>query len=440
MKKAVSMKLMAMALLLLVSIVTVVSASFAWFTLSENPMVSGIQVSLSGGNTILIAPDLSTTVDGVTYHYPGEFSNTLNFNQYSSYDYLNQLGGLSPVSTVDGLHWFLATYFDKDDPMVQAGLVSPGDLRPVQEFRLDNTLGFANQPADSQQVMMGHYIYMDFWVVSPGSNYELRISTSEDGGSFVIDLLDPMESSETLSGFTLNNTGITSTSTSVRVGFLATTQAVTDLSMLYYQQTPGYNNHYQSLRGVYAEQGYAVADPQLYQFMIYEPNANAHPGGKVEDGAYVATYPLALFNGVAVPTNVLDRTSVQLTNWWSQAVNGSDLLLEQVFQTALMGKQDPQAAADSFYTNYLQGQFTGLVNQGSFIRTSAALSDFVSPERLQTLQQAGATDDVYIVKLQRNTPQRIRMYVWLEGQDTDWDPSTAGNRFAVSIEFAGSNQ
>ena len=440
MKKAVSMKLMAMALLLLVSIVTVVSASFAWFSLSENPVLSGIQVSLSGGNTILIAPDMTTTVDGVTYHYPGEFSNTMNFNQYASYDYLNQLGGLSPVSTADGLHWFLATYFDKDDPRVQNGLVSAGDLRPVQEFLLDNTLLFANQPKDSETLTNGHYVYMDFWVVSPGSNYELRISTGDEGGSFVIDLLDPMESGDTISGFTLHNTGITSTSTSVRVGFLATTQTVTDLSMVYYQQTPGYNSHYQSLRGVYADFGYTVADPDKYSFMIYEPNANAHPGGKAEDGAYVATYPLALFNGVAVPTNVLSRTSVQLTNWWMQAINGSDLMVEQVFQTALIGKQDPEAAAGGFYTEYLQGQLTGLVSRGSFIRNSAALTDYVSPERMQTLEQAGATDDVYIVKLQRNTPQRIRMYIWLEGQDVDWDPSQAGNRFAVSIEFAGSNQ
>jgi len=41
------------------------------------------------------------------------------------------------------------------------------------------------------------------------------------------------------------------------------------------------------------------------------------------------------------------------------------------------------------------------------------------------------------VELERNVPQRIRMYIWLEGQDVDWDPSVAGNRFALSIEFAG---
>lgn len=439
MKKAVYLKLMAMALLLVVSIVTVVSASFAWFSLSESPAVSGIQVSLSGGSTILIAPDMTATVDGAIYHYPGQFSDTLNFNQYSSYQYLSQLGGLSPVSTADGLNWFLATYFDEDDELVKAGLASPGDLRPVQQFRLDNTLGFANLIKDSEAISTGHYIYLDFWVVSPGTNYTLRISTGDEGGSFVIDLLDPVESADTYTGFTLNNTGITSTATSVRVGFLTSDQAVTDLSMMYYQQTPGYDSRYESLRGVYAEQGSAVMNPDSYRFLIYEPNADAHPGGNVENGAYVATYPLGLFNGVAVPIDVTDRTAAQLASWWTKAVNGSDLMLEQVFQTALTGKQDYEAAAGKFYTEYLQCQFAGLVNKGSFIRNASALTDYVSPERMQTLEKAGATDDVYIVTLQRNVPQRIRMFIWLEGQDADWDPTRAGSRFAVSIEFAGSN-
>lgn len=440
MKKKLYLKLTAMTLLLIVSIVTVVSASYAWFSMSENPAASGIQVSLSGGSTILIAPDLSATVDGVTYHYPGEFSDTLNFSQCSSYDYLQNLGGLRPVSTADGIHWFLATYFDEEDPLVQSGLASAGDLRPIQEFQLDDALIYANQAAGSETIFAGHYIYLDFWVVSPGSNYQLRISTSEEGGSFVVDLLDPTGSADTVSGFTLNNTGITSTSTTARVGFLASTQTVSDLSMAYYQNSAGYNANYGSLRGVYNAFGSQVEDPQQYRFMIYEPNADSHPGGAVENGAYSATFPLELFNGVANPTNVLKHTAVQMTNWWSQAATGNDLMVEQVFQTALYGKQDVEAAAASFYTNYLQNQFSHLINKGAFVRNSAALDEFVSAQRMQTIQKASATDDVYIVDLERNVPQRIRMFIWLEGQDVDWDPSTAGNSFAVSIEFAGSNQ
>lgn len=438
--KKVYVKLTAMTLLLLVSIVAVVSASYAWFTLSENPTVSGIQITLSGGSTILIAADQTTTVDGVTYHFPGAFSDSLNFSQLDSYAYLQNLGGLSPVSTADGIHWFRPTFYGENDAEVIQGLVSKGQLRPVQQFQLDDRLTFANQMAESEDLTRGHYVFLDFWVVSPGSDYKLRISTGEEGGSFVIDLLDYVSSGDAATGFTLSDNGISSTSTSVRVGFLTSEQHVTDHTMVFYQKTPGYNSDYTGLRGIYAQQGSPVENPESYRFTIFEPNADAHPSSKVEDGCYIATYPLAMVNGVPTPTKVLNRTSAQLTSWWSQAVSGSGLMLEQVFQTALYGKQDTQAAADSFYTGYLQGQFSSLIDKGAFIQNTASLDDYISPERLQTLAKAGATDDVYIIELERNIPQRIRMFVWLEGQDPDWDPSNASKSFAVNIEFAGSNE
>lgn len=438
--KKVTLKLAAMALLLMVSIITVVSASYAWLTMSENPTVNGIQVSLSGGNTILIAPDVSHQVDGVVYHYPGAFSDNLDFSRLDNYAYLQTLSGLTPVSTADGINWFMATYFTPDDELVKAGLASAGSLRPYHDFALDNSLLYANQPAGSEQIAAGHYIYLDFWVVSPGADYQLRISTGENSGSYVIDLLDPVLSGDTFTGYTLQNNGITSTSTSVRVGFLTSRQLSADNALILYQNSNGYDSRFHALRGVYPEPGNTVLNPENYDFMIYEPNADAHPSGAAEDGSYVATYPLENFNGVANPTNVLDRTTVQLTNWWSMEPGGTDLMLEQLFQTALHGKTDYEEAANTFYTEYLQGQFAALINRGAFIRSSAILQDYISAERLQTLEKSTATEDVYIVELQRNVPQRIRMFIWLEGQDVDWDPSCAGRSFAVSLEFAGGSR
>lgn len=437
MKKQLRIKLMAMTLLLLTSIAVVVSASYAWITMSENPGVSGIQVSLNGGNTILIAPDLSTTVDGVVYHFPGSFSQTLNFGQHDCYDYLQNLGGLSPVSTADGIHWYYATYYKEDDQEVLNGWASAGDLRPAQDFALDDLLLYANQDAASESLSTGHYVYLDFWVVAPDADYTLRISGGADGGTYVIDLLDPVVSSGTESGYTLYDTGVTSTAASVRVGFLASTQTLTDDSYLHYSGSSGYDAQYTSLRGVYAERGQEMADTSHFQFMIYEPNADAHPTGAAAEGSYVATYPLAYVLGKPTPTNLLSRTAVQMTNWWLTAENGSDLLIEQMFQTALYGKSDCEAAAAGFYSDYLQNYLTPYISRGNFIRNSYTLGDTVSAEWLQSLEKGGATEDVYIVKLERNVPQRIRMYIWLEGQDIDWDPSAAGNRFALSIELAG---
>ena len=52
---------------------------------------------------------------------------------------------------------------------------------------------------------------------------------------------------------------------------------------------------------------------------------------------------------------------------------------------------------------------------------------------------AGATDDVYIVKLEKNVPQRIRLFIWLEGEDVDCVNSASASAFAFRIELAGSN-
>lgn len=439
MKKRISLKLLAMTLLLAVAITAVVTASFAWLTLSDNPTASGIQISLSGGSTILVAADRVQTVNGVTYHYPDAFSDTLDFS-HESYDYLKDLGGLSPVSTADGIHWFLPTYYSADDAQVQAGLASAGALCPVQDFRADNALNYANQTADSETISAGHYVYLDFWVVSPGVNYQLRIASGSDGGSFVIDLPEPIADEDSDVGYTLSPATVTSTAAAVRIGFLVSSQTVTNDSLYYYSQTADHDDRFNSLRGIYAERGETTANAENYRFTIYEPNADAHPTGVAPDGTYLVTEPLKSVDGVAVPTDVLTNTAVQLTAQWKKAENQTDLLIEQVFRTALYGKRNADEIADGFYTDYLRGQLLPYVETGKFIKNSASLTGGVSAEYMQTLQKSTATEDVYIVDLEKNVPQRIRMFIWLEGQDADWDPNAAGERFALSIELAGSNQ
>ena len=69
----------------------------------------------------------------------------------------------------------------------------------------------------------------------------------------------------------------------------------------------------------------------------------------------------------------------------------------------------------------------------SFLRISLSLE-------LASLEASGATEDVYITKLEKNVPQRIRMYVWIEGQDIDCIDSTQVGRLAISLELAASNQ
>lgn len=439
MKKKLYIKLIAVTAMFLVAMTAVVSASYAWFQLSSNPIADGIQVSISGGSTILIAADMTQTVDGVTYHYPGNFSESLNFSQHDSYAYLQDLGGLRPVSTADGIYWFVADKYDAEDEKVKNGEALIGQPCEIEDMIRDLDLSYANLSAEEEdKLAKGHYIYMDYWVVSPGSDYYLRVSTSDEGGSFVLDLLSAEETDTNATGYTLTGS-ISSTAASVRIGFLATPDQVTDNTMLYYQQSPYFDEEYTSLRGTYQEPGGSRVYSDNYQFTIYEPNADAHPGGVAEPGAYVETFPVGMVNGTPRWVSVLNKTTVQKTTNWVQTDQGTPLI-EQIFQTALVGGHISGSDATEFYRNYLQCQFAPYVQSGDFIRNTMHLYGTMDAAAFGALETAGATDDVYIIQLQKNVPQRIRMYIWLEGQDVDWNPKDAASSFVLNLELAGGTE
>ena len=100
-------KLIAITITLVLSVSVVVMSSYAWLVLSASPVATGIQVTIGGGNTIRVAPDMTQVVDWETYQYPGMFSDTRNYSRHDSCDNLKDLGELTRVSHADGVHWSL---------------------------------------------------------------------------------------------------------------------------------------------------------------------------------------------------------------------------------------------------------------------------------------------------------------------------------------------
>lgn len=289
--KKVYLKLIAISLTLVLSVSVVAMSSYAWLVLSGNPAVSNIQVVIGGGNTILIAPDVTKEVDGVTYHYPGAFTDNMNFSRYTTYSYLNDLAGLTPVSTADGVTWFIPQYYDYSDAEVRQGTALSGMLKDFDEFYQDIELEYANLPADNEELSeKGSYIYLDFWVVSPGDDFTLRLSTGTDTGSFVVDLMQPKfnENTEGVSKYALTSPEHVGTA-AIRLGFLANPYQLTDDSMLLYQSSPYVDKRYTSLRGIYTEPDSGSAQLAENRFTIYEPNADVHPYGNAAEGSYVRT-------------------------------------------------------------------------------------------------------------------------------------------------------
>lgn len=463
MKKNHILKLTALALMVIMSLTVAVTSTYAWLTMSSSPVLEGLRVTVGGDNTIKVAADISAkTEDGTTVHYPAAFTEHLNLSLYSQYEYLGKLAGLSPVSTADGVNWFLPTYYKSSDLEVQNGNAAAGTIRPVQDFERDTALQHANltELADSRA---GHYAYFDLWVMSPSGDCDLRVATGtdpdDDSGSYVIALPDLSKGAD--GSFALNENA-SSVAASARVGFLVNTtplsgESGTTALLSAISENSNTGGSYNSLRGVYAEKRSSTQNFHGSEsFVIYEPNADCHPGS-ASDGGYIATYPVGVdANGKGKEQSVFTNLTVQKQSTWKADGTGKSLLAGQLeaalfqFKTQLgeekMNALTAEQAAELFYAKYLQGQYSFLVQKGHFFPDSAALSMGIDPNtrsiagaELGTYKTAGATEDTVIVRLERNVPQRIRVFIWLEGQDADCTGATENLRFAVNLQLAGAN-
>lgn len=453
-------KLIMVAMALILSVSVVFMSSYAWMVLSKSPAVSGIQVAIGGGNTILIAPDIRRTENGKVHSYPGRFSDKINFGQFEEYTYLKNVGGLTPVSTANGIDWLIPVFYSGTSNNINELVIKSEELGST--FIMDSELVHANLTADDEELIRnGNYVYLDFWVVSPGGDYTLRTSTgegTESGGSFVIDLAEPVHTSE--NGWSLEEPE-GSASSAIRIGFLANDLKITDDSMLSYKDSYGYDERFKSLKGIYHEPHTGTTYFSENRFMIYEPNADFHPENKAPEGSYVQTKPLALSNGEVIET-IVNNTAIQLKSTWAQANTGTGTVIDQQFRTSIASKipeelesAEKQELMGNFYGNYLQGQISTFVNKGRFITRASTVETLlgdgiITKEEIEELKNptaqnavpgvSGASADTYIIKLEKNVPQKIRMFIWLEGQDVDCTSITGAVQFAVNIEFAGATE
>lgn len=442
MKKTL-MKLSAVGILAMIALVVTVVSTFAWYSVSGTPELGGLQLNIGGTNTIRIAPDITVVTEDGTVHYPGKFSDALNFAQLSSYGYLQDIVSLTPVSTADGIHWFFPGDGSAD-----------GDA--LSGFLMDDNYTYANlSELPDDDAVHGSYVMMDFWVMAP-MDCSLRVSYGDnDSGTYVVSLPYPVKNAD---GKYVLDTPSDILPACVRVGFLADTRTQRDGSMNAYTASPSFDETVHHLKGVYSEPG---EDWDYYptQFTIYEPNADVHSGESVysitadgsvyrpcEDGSYVKTYPVGYVNGAPQVVDVTDRTTVQTATRWME--ENDSLLVQQLFETFMLGEEgvtDPLSLFRKFSNQYLGYRCDAYIEKGTFIEETGALSAACNGEgvadadTLGALHTATATEDVTIVELERNVPQRIRMFVWIEGQDVDCANVIAASGLMINLELAGGN-
>lgn len=455
--KKPNQKLIASAFLVLATISLIVTVSYAWVTLSGSPALTGVEINIGGTNTIQMAPNITEVVDGEVLHYPGRFQDSFDVGDYKSYNYLNSLAGMTPVSTADGIHWFM--------PSDEAEMEVKGTYS-LDDYLMDNSLTHANISTTSTLDVLdgkkGSYVYLDFWVVSPMRDCNLRVSIgSQHEGSYVIGLPQVVKDESTLTGYRLEE-GNDEVAACARVGFLVNTDEVATKTIQQYKASKAYNGDYKALRGTYQEPGQTITDISKYQFTIYEPNGDQHNDVGVsyihsnegltyticKEGDYAITRPIGYDNGKAVLKNISNILTVQKKNRWKQANNG-EMLLGQIFQSSML-KQDltdktEEEIMQKFYYDTWQNNYSDYVMRATFCDSTRELyyagdGSVITQENMAQVKEATTTRNAIIVNLERNVPQRVRMYVWLEGQDVDCVREAALENFAIGIELAGSTQ
>lgn len=422
-KRQYHIKILASALLIVLSLSMLVMVTFAWYVMSTAPEVSGMQIKI-GSDTIRVAPDC---IDASGQHYPGAFQGVLETDTNAIPE---NFWGLIPVSTADGKHWFSATYESLEN----------GGNRKTDEYLEDTTLSSANLTARPKSG--GNYLYLDFWVVAP-KDYDLRVSTATRGsgqsGSYV--KVFPQVKKDAAGNYSLDETQRQAES-SLRIGFLVNEDVVSGES---YKNSTNHDSAYKILKGVYQEQGKELPTSQT-SFTIYEPNCDWHADTQFS-GQYKETQPLALVDGKPQPVKLETYDGTKLTAQtsatWTRTDDGTQTKLSQALQTAMLeakvtkrGVTDDQSAGEYLLNQHLKGQLSGYITSGQFVKSTSDLQDGVRLDK-ENIDKFGAADDAVIVSLKKNVPQRIRMFVWLEGRDIDCTNEAALKTLLLNLELAG---
>jgi len=412
------------------AVLLLVGTSMAWFSVSKSPEISNFNVGLYTSRT------LALSTDGEDY------SQILNLSSVFS-----NLAPLRPVSTIDGIHWFIPTYDEL------------GNLRGPSEFICDSDLSYANASmldengdpltggAKLQAEASGYYSYADFWIRTEEDAAYVRLS--------VPSLLTTMEDWEKNAGvygsYVLANyeqqtvddgTGTTQTlavmdqraETCVRVGFLIFDDEDNTYFIIYEPNCDGRsssNKPRESDEFHDTDKDLKYNNPEDYTYVLgygFDP-------GKYMDGNYYFTRPIVAENGVGhIATDdeledLMHRTMVQKRSGWStdaviQPFYAAHGYLDSNMVSTFGRFVDPVVLRDSAVT------YPGVDYDGSGTAPDTIISSTDGVD-------GSSVSDLILCELTKDKPVKVRLFIWLEGQDVDCWNDIASGSFIVNLELAG---
>ncbi len=499
-------KLVATACFLLVSVVVLVSASMAWFTISTNPEITGMTVTLNTDLALLV----SDSEDGF-------YDDSLYIK-----DVFDYLVGLRPVSTADGVNWFFPTYevdgtwldalceiedfFHWPETEQQVGGdetygnvvgVETNDDGSVYYDESGNATWLTGKTLSNVEAEAG-YAYFDVWLMTEEEEVDVRLSVPsriqnnqadwefDEGiyGSYVLANYQIETTTETVDG----EESTTATAllepaaqTAIRVGFM-TFEYTDEVEATDDEGNPVTDGDGNLLtEETWAETG------EIADFVIYEPNADQRSsewdvkpnegeteedeptysdeiseyikeyavradGANYQAGQYIPTQYIAWDADDAAPyLTTLDGDSliIQKQSAWddealqdaitaqASALSDGDWLQDLFSLSSFL---DAYNNDDFGYSNYVStlglfiADYDELVDDAN--EQTATDETALGVYRMDDTQNESTTGEAIIVTLYKDQPQRVRIYIWLEGQDVDCWNDISASSFVVNLELA----
>lgn len=385
--KHIRMKLWMSVSGVLLGVVMIMSASYAWFTISTTPELKRIEISVTpSGKEVPF--ELSLDYADVEYKQDEATWTTVLHLTDEDVNYK-----LKPVSTVDGINWYLPKFSAK------------GDVTGFWQLPNNEMAKWANKSGTDDNYLY----YVDVYVRTRNQDKAqemvlsnpINVTDSEQYFANYV-LWDPVWDNENQKW--IENDAMAS----VRVGFQYTT--------------------------LDAEGNSVNVGP----FFIYEPNADMRSDDFTK-----------YLNGVTGANQMADQTYIY-NNGNPEKVKSYTSKSTGYYPTYVPKKDGDgyqMVAVHEELGNRLVAQNTSSWKLDSFktdekvtsknIETIGSLCKITQSGSNLNLQQEDALTRKEFTTVSFNSIQKMRIYVWIEGQDVDcWNHIANGNLY-VNLEFMG---
>lgn len=397
--KQVKLKIMLSFTGILLGVVMLVSASYAWFTVSVTPEIQRLVITVTPSGKEV---PFELSIDYAQKNYNQEEATWVTELHL---DQLVENYTLRPISTVDGIHWYLPKFS------------ADGNVNGFWQLPNNRMSVWANNPDPQDNYMVYADVYVRTRNTDAAQEMILSNPISKPGAgeqhyaNYV--LWDPVWTDE---GTLKTNDAMAS----VRIGFLYTpleeavnaegVKTVTEGSSgSFYIYEPNADMRSSDFEEYAAATGYSEMAEQIYVLEQEDVSnkVNQYAGTFADHNRYYATKAPKYISAteyqlVNVAQTLGERLIVQKTSSWNQqaldALNGAKLTSKAIGSI---------------------GDFCS-VNSGTGALTPVATT---SREAMTTVHH--------------ETIQKMRIFIWIEGQDIDcWNQIAGGNIYA-NLEFMG---